>query len=175
MKYKQKALSFSAAIAFLILLSACDYAFFQPAEPTPNFQPTLDALAEQKLAEERREADKAAEEEQRQELTADERLDAAFALADQKLAEEKREADLLQRIEELESEIKRLQLATLESPRRDTNPVSCGPRTVSGFYIPSDNPVCQRQIDAWQRADEQAALDQRLQDLENQILEKLNP
>ena len=53
MKYKLKALSLSAVIALLILLSACDYALSAPAKPTPNLQTTIDAL-EKKLAKERR-------------------------------------------------------------------------------------------------------------------------
>ena len=51
MKYKLKALSLSAVIALLFLLSACDYALSPPAEPTPNLQPTIDALVDQRLAE----------------------------------------------------------------------------------------------------------------------------
>ena len=45
----------SAAIALVfLLLSACDFAPFRAAAPTPNFLPTIDALVAQKLAEERK-------------------------------------------------------------------------------------------------------------------------
>lgn len=52
---------FPSAIALLFLLSACDFASSPTAEPTPNSQPTIDALVAQKLAAEKKQAEIAAE------------------------------------------------------------------------------------------------------------------
>ena len=52
MKSYLKGLFLFATIALVFLFSACAFAS-PPAEPTPNLQPTIDAL-EQKLAKERR-------------------------------------------------------------------------------------------------------------------------
>jgi len=62
MKTYLKAL-FPSAIALVFLISACDFAPSPTAQPTPNLQPTIDvdALVAQKLAEEKKEAEIAAE------------------------------------------------------------------------------------------------------------------